>query len=91
MDISIGSNKVRVEILVAIVVVFWIMFGHLLCGCCRMNLFEGFREGMTTAQRFKGKLISVSNEIIRLTPGNDNQKKAKSALEKLMTKILPEI
>ena len=45
MDISIGSYKVRVEILVAIVVIFWIMFGHLLCGCCRMNLFEGFREG----------------------------------------------
>ena len=45
MDISIGSYKVRVEILVAIVVIFWILFGHLLCGCCRMNLFEGFREG----------------------------------------------
>jgi len=46
MNISIGSYKVRVEILVAIVVIFWIMFGHLLCGCCRMNLFEGFREGI---------------------------------------------
>ena len=46
MDISIGSYKVRVEILVAIVVIFWILFGHLLCGCCRMNLFEGFREGL---------------------------------------------
>ena len=47
MIISIGSYKVRVEILVAIIVVFWIMFGHLLCGCCKMNLFEGFREGLT--------------------------------------------
>jgi len=44
MDISIGSYKIRVEILVAIVVVFWIMFGHLLCGCCRMNLFEGMEK-----------------------------------------------
>ena len=43
MNISFGSYKVRVEILIAIVVVFWIMFGHLLCSCCGMNLFEGFR------------------------------------------------
>ena len=50
MDISIGSYKVRVEILAAIVVIFWILFGHLLCGCCRMNLFEGFREGINIPQ-----------------------------------------
>lgn len=40
MDISIGSCKLRLEILILIVVVFWILFGHLLCGCCRVNLFE---------------------------------------------------
>lgn len=41
MEISIGSYKMRLEILIAIVIVFWIMFGHLLCGCCKMSLFEG--------------------------------------------------
>ena len=41
MNISIGSCNFRLEILVAIVVVFWVMFGHLLCGCCKVNLFEG--------------------------------------------------
>ena len=45
MEISIGSYKFRVEILVAIVIVFWIMFGHILCGCCRVNLFEGMVNG----------------------------------------------
>jgi hypothetical protein len=50
MNISIGPYKVRVEILVALVVIFWIMFGHLLCGCCRMNLFEGFRERINIPQ-----------------------------------------
>lgn len=40
MEISIGSYQFRLEILVAIVIVFWIMFGHLLCGCCKVNLFE---------------------------------------------------
>lgn len=50
MEISIGSYKFRVEILVAIVIVFWIMFGHMLCGCCRVNLFEKFgtMTGLTT-------------------------------------------
>ena len=68
MDISIGSYKVRVEILVAIVVVFWIMFGHLLCGCCRMNLFEGFREGgpgtnAINSSKFKSDAAIISSRI----------------------------
>ena len=41
MEISIGSYKVRVEILVLIVIVFWIMFGHLLCSCSRVTMLEG--------------------------------------------------
>jgi len=41
MEISIGAYKVRVVILLAIIVVFWVMFGHILCGCCKLNLFEG--------------------------------------------------
>lgn len=40
MEISIGSYKFRLEILILIVVVFWILFGHLLGGCCRVGLFE---------------------------------------------------
>ena len=91
MDISIGSYKVRVEILVAIVVVFWIMFGHLLCGCCRMNLFEGFREGMTTEQRFKRTVGDLYKTVSGLTPGNDKQKNTKSKLENLFKQILPGI
>ena len=41
MEISIGSYKFRLEILILIVVVFWIMFGHLLCSCCRISMSEG--------------------------------------------------
>lgn len=57
MEISIGSYKLRIGILIAIVVVFWIMFGHLLCGCCKVSLFEGMKmmkEGIkngTTVRR----------------------------------------
>jgi hypothetical protein len=55
MDISIGSYKFRLEILILIVVVFWIMFGHMLCSCCLIS----FKEGMDvmTGKQTIGKLI----------------------------------
>jgi hypothetical protein len=59
MEISIGSYKVRVEILVLIVIVFWIMFGHLLCSCSRVTMFEGLAmmtEGLTPK-----KMIAMTN------------------------------
>jgi hypothetical protein len=43
MEINFGKYKIRVEILVAILVVFWVMFGHILCSCCKVNLFEGLK------------------------------------------------
>ena len=49
MEISIGSYKFRVEILIAIVIVFWIMFGHVLCSCCRVKIFEGLNTMSGTA------------------------------------------
>lgn len=53
MEISIGSFKFRLEILVLIVIVFWIMFGHMLCGCCKVNLLEALtrrvKEGFVDA------------------------------------------
>uniref|UniRef100_A0A6C0KNE9 Uncharacterized protein n=1 Tax=viral metagenome TaxID=1070528 RepID=A0A6C0KNE9_9ZZZZ len=47
MEISIGSYKLRVEVLILIVIIFWIMFGHMLCSCCKFNL--NFREGFSGA------------------------------------------
>ena len=55
MEISIGSYKFRVEILIAIVIVFWVMFGHILCSCCRVNLLEGLTNGTP------GRKIAATN------------------------------
>lgn len=41
MDISIGSYKFRLEIVVIIVVLAWIMFGHVLCSCSKVGIKEG--------------------------------------------------
>jgi len=40
MEISIGSYKFRLEILILIVVVFWILSGHLFCSCCTMSFSD---------------------------------------------------
>jgi hypothetical protein len=59
MDISIGSYKLRLEILILIVIVSWILFGHLLCGCSKVSFMEGLsmmKEGLS-----KNTLSSMSN------------------------------
>ncbi len=40
-EITIGSLKIKGEYLLAIFV-FWILFGHLICGCSRVSAYEGF-------------------------------------------------
>jgi hypothetical protein len=62
MEISIGSYKCRLEILVLIVVVSWIMFGHMLCGCSRVGLLEGMeimKESLATGT--PAKKIAINN------------------------------
>ena len=59
MDISIGSYKLRLEILILIVIVSWVLFGHLLCGCSKVSFMEGMammKEGLT-----KKTQIAMSN------------------------------
>jgi hypothetical protein len=42
MNVSIGSYKFRGEILILIVIVGLILFGHTICGCSKVNAKEGF-------------------------------------------------
>ena len=41
MEIRIFGMKFRVEILILIIVVYWILFGHTFCGCSNVGLMEG--------------------------------------------------
>jgi len=64
MEISIGSYKFRLEILILIVVMFWIMFGHLLCGCSKVSMMEGMKmmkEGLTGTPGKKAVAVGVYN------------------------------
>jgi hypothetical protein len=53
MDITFFGYKFRVELLIIIVLLWWIMCGHMLCGCCNVPLpqvyeaFTGRRVGAT--------------------------------------------
>jgi hypothetical protein len=66
MEISIGSYKFRLEILIAIVVIFWIMFGHLLCGCSRVSFMEGLE--MLTNNKAKPEAAAMSNMAAAVKP-----------------------
>jgi hypothetical protein len=61
MDLTIGSYKFRLEILILIVVVSWILFGHLLCGCCRVSLFEGMEMAKNTMKKAKEGFTGANN------------------------------
>lgn len=44
MEIAFGSYKIRLEILLILIFLVWVTFGHALCSCCTMS----FREGLET-------------------------------------------
>jgi hypothetical protein len=43
IDVSIGSYKIKMVHLAAVVFLIWIIFGHALCSCYKINVFEGFK------------------------------------------------
>jgi len=83
MEISIGTYKLRVEIVVAIVVVFWVMFGHLLCSCCKLSLFEGLTSQGNKIQKAQAEVTQKQSEFDTAQKNLDN---AKGVLVKLLTK-----
>ena len=40
-EIIIGSLRIKGEYIL-LIVVFWVLFGHLICGCSRVGMYEGF-------------------------------------------------
>lgn len=50
MDITIGSYTIKIEIVLLVVILLIVIFGHTMCSCCNMSLQEGFHvitESMT--------------------------------------------
>lgn len=41
MELELFGFKIRVEILILIVLVYWVLWGHLLCSCSKIGMMEG--------------------------------------------------
>ena len=41
MELDLFGFKIRVEILILIVLVYWVLWGHLLCSCSKIGMMEG--------------------------------------------------
>ena len=64
-SISIGTKKItfRLEILILIVVVGWILFGHLLCSCSRISFQEGMKMISTKVKEgFAGNNMAYTDQ-----------------------------
>ena len=71
MEISIGSYKVRLEILLLIVILIWIIFGHALCSCCTMTAREGMAmAGFTMAKAPKKAGFTMAKAPKKATASN---------------------
>jgi hypothetical protein len=64
MDISILGYKLNLEILILIGVVYLILAGHTLCGCCNFGIMEGL-DTMSKTKRFSAYSSSSRSYSIK--------------------------
>ena len=77
MDISIFGYKLNLEILILIGVVYLILVGHTLCGCCNMGkIMEGATDMVSSAMDMSGNntqanmaAVPMGTQVAAVTPG----------------------
>jgi hypothetical protein len=90
MDISIFGYKLNLEILILIGVVYLILVGHTLCGCCNMGkIMEGLEGMATTALKDSGTktekvakaraTVPMPTQVAAVTPGTVGPSTASTA------------
>lgn len=72
MELTIGTCTFRLEIVILIVIVFWITVGHLLCSCCRVNLLEGLATQVLIAKKKNDEKAAEEEEETSTTEGFRN-------------------
>jgi hypothetical protein len=91
MEMSIGSYKFRVEILILIIVVFWVMAGHMLCSCClfRIEGFSGANKSSMSPEfatsKSQGYIMNPSTwsmPTLTYSPGTTSSAGVKSILDR---------
>ena len=74
MDISIGPYKFRLEILILIGLLLWVIFGHVLCSCSRIGLMEGLDVMKDAADAVE---ISTKKKVAQAELTGDNKEVTK--------------
>lgn len=71
MNISIFGYKLNLEILILIGVIYLILVGHTLCGCCNYSLMESFTDasGNITASNISAAIQDLSGNIQQAKEG----------------------
>jgi hypothetical protein len=69
MEISILGMKFRLEVVVLIVILYWILWGHVICSCSRVGLLEGL-ETMQKVVTNKKKTMDVIDGPSEATDAN---------------------
>jgi hypothetical protein len=67
MEITIGSHKFRIEMLILMAVLVWIIAGHVLCGCCRVNIMEGLENKVAAIAAGQKKKADNASETTEST------------------------
>jgi len=83
MEITVFGVKLRIGVIILIVVLYWLLWGHVLCSCSRVGLLEGLEDMagavMTDDQKKKaqgdiidGPAEATSSPQTTMTPANLN-------------------
>lgn len=65
MDISIFGYKLNLEILILIGVVYLILIGHTVCGCCNMGrIMEGLTDMASSAMDVSGNKTDIDKAVM---------------------------
>lgn len=62
MDINILGYKFRVEILIIIVLVWWILCGHVICACSNVTIPQAL-ETFTSIAREGFNMVNASTSL----------------------------
>lgn len=92
MNISIGSYSFRLEIVILIVVLAWIMFGHILCSCCTMTVMEGMETvaGKDVVKKVEKKIEEVAKKADKMMAdkvGKENMVNLEKKVKEKMTNL----
>jgi hypothetical protein len=64
MEVTLFGYKFRLEIVILIVIAYWILWGHVLCSCSKFNLMEGVHNMYNSQINRKSFKYETNKDVI---------------------------